>query len=171
MGAEDEATTIETIDGTTSYLTNDGIERYAFIQDGKYMAALKDEYGATYREDKEGYDMYRYEYAFVINIINAMDQDATYLCNVKGESKGTISKDSSTEESTATLTLTVTKGEETLTVNATAKNGLIESFSYTHTYYDEDFAEKITDTASLAFTYGTAHIELPDMSDWERLGE
>lgn len=168
---EEEQVTVETIDGTTSYLTNDGIDRYVFVQDGKQMYAIKDSFSAMYKEDEIAYDMCRYEYTFIISVIDSMDADATYLCSVKGDSKGKTTQDGSTEERNETFTLTVTDGENKLTATATAKNGLVVNFAYTNVYIDDETGDKITDTASLAFVYGSAHVELPDMSDWEYIGE
>ena len=162
---EDDTTIVETIDGDKSLIQTDGISLYYFVQDGKYMSAVSGKDGGRYSEDKDAYDQNRYAYAECFDVVIDED-DVQYHCEIKTTVNGKVGTKGATGEANATLTFTASMGDERLEVTATAKDGLVTSYVSTSTYVPADSTEPVTEKETLTFVYGTAHIELPDMSDW-----
>lgn len=144
----------------------DGIDSYTFILDGEYYYAWGDSDGGLFVKTREAYDDYHDNFQYIFNMYRMIETEtATYYCKVQGE---TTTKGQE-EDSYATLHLTITDGEERLVIDAEAEDGLVVRYGYTYTYYDEEFETNETVVFSATMVYGTASVEIPDMTDWTDL--
>ena len=149
---------VEIVDGTSDHatFTGSGAETYAFIKDGEYIYAMSDsEYFMT-GEERYGYAYKMYKKS--LDVFALLDEDpasgATFSCTVKGEKKDGVS---STD-----LTLVVKNGEYSITINANAKDDLVQSVTVVRV--DEDGST----TSTMNFQYGGASITLPDITGWTK---
>ena len=133
----------ETIDGdaNTVVFHESGVTAYSFKQNGEYIAASLEGEEKTYRKGEGAYNAYfRFFYA-KIRVLDAADESNTFSC-----------KASDTD-----LVFEMTGENGNIKITATAKDGLVQSATMT------DSEETITQT----YTYGSAAVTLPDLTDWE----
>lgn len=130
---------------------------YAFIQDGKYYVAEAGE--LTYKTGKDKYDEKYCLFLYPIKTIDALAADSgTFACEYHGQDKGLITKDKQVSESSGTFSFTYTGSDVTYTITATLKNDLVETLT---------FSDGKNTTINYTFAYGSASVELPDISAWE----
>ena len=146
----------ETIDGDKDFISyKNGSQTYSFVDGDDKVYAMVDEGSGIYWVDETYYNYGYFAYKTYIELFkNLTDEEGvTFDCKVSGESKG--------DEKTETITLDVKNGDEgSMTVNATAKNGLIEKYSIS--IIEEDSTRDMEFT----FAYGSASVTIPDTSEW-----
>ncbi len=156
---------VETIDGAKDFISySNGTKTYSFIDGSNYVYAMSgEENGDVYFVDKAYYDYGYFAYKGYILSDELPDEGVTYKCTDKGE--GTFGKDDGKNTSTAELNFEITDNNgESVKIKASAKNGLVESVSYT---YLEDGKEN---TLTVSIVYGSASVTVPDISGWSKHG-
>ena len=64
-----------------------------------------------------------------------------------------------------TKTFELKKGDEgSIVINATSKNGLVDSLTYTYTYTEDGTTEN--QNLTMTFEYGSASVTVPDITGW-----
>ena len=129
-------------------------DAYAFTQGDEYIATYKN--AGTYSVDKNEYD-YTYRMFLMstgIDYYLENEVSGSYSCTVKAEKKE--------NETTSTLTFKVVTDEGTLKIDASAKNGKVQTLTAVTAYQGEEPV-----TYDLSFVYGSARVNVPDISNWE----
>ena len=160
----DGDTRVESVVGDASCMVDSASETtfWGFKRGEEYISAC------TYGEDDSHYYMtgenyYNSYYCYFMTTVRLIDyftdEDGTFSCVIKTEETTT----KGVTESTSTLTFDFVTENGTINITASAKNNLVQEFTYTM----HDNSEDRTVTAVTSFTYGNATVELPDISDWE----
>ena len=148
---------VETIDGTsdyTKYSTN-GADTWSFIKDGEYISAVSGEDSSYYMVSEEYYGYAYFAYKNSFNIVEMLPEEGlTYSCESKGSAKD--------GKSNATLTLEIKSDERNITINASAKDGLVETVNISSTQ------EGTTVNTTMTIVYGSASVTVPDISGWDK---
>lgn len=156
---------VETIDGTSEYseAATTGAKGYAFIDGDKYISAMDTKESKYYMEGKDAYDRAFRGYKQLLSFLNTPDDDSlTFDCKVEGKSND--------GKSTETITMTIKKGDEgSASVKAESEDGLIQSISYKVDYSDSETNEKYD--LEFTFEYGSAKVEIPDITGWSLVKE
>ena len=150
----------QTVDGTTTKNEFDDFIEYVYVKDGNYYYAENMDSEVNYKS-KVNYDLKYASYRRELKSYDYFGDDATYHCERKGKSE-TVNGVETSEE---TVKLTITKGEESLVIEATAKNYLIVGFKLTLTTKSE--GTKYTTVTEMKFEYTDPTITLPDFSTWK----
>ena len=154
------------VDGDKAYSISGNFKHYSYVQDGEYYYGwvLEDEDSVSgmIMKGKDLYDDNYPGFTFYFTPYYMLEETATFNCEVKGSSK----KENGAETTEATLKLTATLGQENLVVNAKAVNGLVTEYDYAYSYFDEDEQDTVTVTINQTLEYGSAHIDIPDLSEY-----
>lgn len=149
---------VETIDGTSDYISysTTSTDTCSFIKDGEYIYALTGEDAQYYMVGEEYYGYGYFVYKNSIDIFEMLPEEGvTFSAEVKG---GKIDG-----ESTTTMTLEIKNGDEgSVTINASAKNDLVESITVSRS------EEGTTVTSTMTIVYGSASVTVPDISEWSK---
>jgi|GEM_PF-6578948 len=162
--SSDGSPVVENVVGTSCLTLSDGIKTYTYVKDDVYYCATDDGYGKYYSVGRFAYDISYRSYLTTIDIINMFDDDATWLCNVKGESK----YEDGVEKSTNKMTLSITQDDQRLTLTAQAKDGKVESLTYTYVSSDGEGGE-VSTSVDMSFEVGTATFTEPDLTGWYKM--
>lgn len=151
----------ETIDGTSEYgFAENGSESYAFKDGDKYFYAVSGDGSKYYMEGEDNYDLgYRMYKRYFYFLEKPEDESAiSYSCKVEGKS------DDGKSSETYELVMDAGKNGKA-TVKAASEDGLVTSITFTS---DEADASQNVDM-KFTFTYGSAKVETPDLSGWEKI--
>ena len=145
---------VENIDGTSSYVVyTNSPKTCSFRKDNEYYYAFTSDDAQYYMTGEEAYGYGYYAYKQYIDVLDDLPEEGlTYSCKVDGKSED--------GKSEATLALEIKKGSDVLTINAAAKDGLVESATISQTMDGNSV------TMTLTFAYGSATVTIPDISDW-----
>lgn len=149
----------QTVDGTTSKDEYEDFTAYSYVKDGNYYYAENMDSEINYKS-RVNYDLKYASYRRELKSFDYFSDDATYHCDRKGKSE-TVNGVETSEE---TVKFTITKGEESLVIEATAKNNLIVSFKLTLVTKSE--GSTYTHVVEMKFEYNDPTITLPDFSSW-----
>lgn len=158
---------VETIDGTSEYSETaaTGAKSYLFIDGDKYISAMDTKESKYYMEGKDAYDsVFRgYKRLLLLSFLDTPDDDSmTFDCKVEGKSNA--------GKSTETITMTIKKGDKgSASVKAASEDGLIRNISYKVDYSDSESNEKYD--LEFTFEYGSAKVEIPDITGWSLVKE
>lgn len=144
----------ETIDGTSSFVeySTNGAKSYSFKDGEEFIYVVSAEESSYYMKGEENYNYGRYAYKLFLEGFKEVPGDSvTFKCEVKGSSKDDVSSE--------TITLEATHSElGSLKLEATAKNDLVQTAAVT-TVEGEN-----TVVMTFTFEYGSAKVEIPDIS-------
>ena len=147
---------VEELDGTTDctrYTGPSGITSYCYIADNDFYYASSFDDTKTIVKSKEKYDeayaLFRQMLENVTDLETMVPTDsASYLCTHRTEDDGT-----------STLSFEAKAGDNTYTIQANAKNDLVEKATLT-------MSGSETSTITLVFEYDKASVSLPNFSDY-----
>ena len=148
---------VETIDGTSDYAvySTTGAETWSFIKDGEYIYAMTGEDSSYYMVSEEYYGYGYFTYKRSIDLFDMLPEEGlTYSCESKGSAKD--------GNSTSTLTFEIKSDEGSITINASAKDGLVETVNISSTQ------EGTTVNTTMTIVYGSASVTVPDISGWSK---
>ena len=155
--SDDEVIWVNTVEGDKSFLDYKAseTEMYAFKQGEEFITAVASEDSQYYMTGEE---MYRSYYCYFMSNFKMLElipeESADFQCIVKEEVKGS--------ESTSTLTLDVTAAGGTIQITATAKNGLVESLTFSVNELETGEQR----TVAMTFAYVPTTVTVPDITDW-----
>ena len=156
-----KVSTVEKVNGTTSYSEWEDNKDWCFVKDNEYYHASLSE-GETvgvYAKDQSEYESAYKVYAS--EFMNFSPEGAAFAYTNKGSSK----TEKNVTKGEAKMTFKASQGEDYYyLVEAEIKNELIVKASFT-TYVKED-GEEFIFKFSYSFSYEEVNIELPNLDEW-----
>lgn len=162
----DGSTRVESVVGDASCVVDHetGTTFWGFKRGEEFIAACAYEDGCYYMTGENYYNAYYCYFMSTVRVIDYFtDEDGSFNCVVKTESKTSTVGGKEVTESTSDLTFDFVTEAGTIRITANAKDGLVQEF----TYDMHDESENRTVTTKTTFAYGSAAVELPDISDWD----
>ena len=161
--------TVENIVGDKSFIVfnSTGAKSYTFIQDNNYYFATENEggEGGYYFKDKSYYDIYHCYFMTSIRYLDELpDGNATFSCVSKGTEK---TKGEQVLERSGEINFTYSGDLGSITIKVVINNAVVESATYTIVNVADDFNQ----TTVITFSYNTATVNLPDITNWTDMTE